>query len=206
MTKQQSQELIATTKNLAIAAESLDAGLTAALALNSDRITRLEAAAEEQSSRLNTVIDRIIAMVDDETEDTPTDNPKTTSLAAEGTAECVKSQITNHKSQNELLQRITDLETENTSLRTQLAAQADPQSPIADHQSRNDSGSQSEITNRQSQIRKTLPALVTNLLAKSNIDINAGMDPHALDSALSQLSIDQRIAVKMQMARAGLIA
>jgi len=118
---------------------------------------------------------------------------------AVGVAVDVQSPITDQKSQNELRQRITDLETENTSLRTQLTAQADPQS-------NNDLGPQSQITDQKSPNRKTLPALVTNLLAKSNIDVNESMDPHALDSALSQLSIDQRIAVKMQMARAGLIA
>jgi hypothetical protein len=47
------------------------------------------------------------------------------------------------------------------------------------------------------------------LLAKSSVaDIDAAghMDLAALDKALSSLSLDQRIAVKAEMARAGLIA
>jgi len=51
--------------------------------------------------------------------------------------------------------------------------------------------------------RKTLPPLVTALLAKNACDDS--LDPAALDKALSTLSVEQRIAVKAEMARAGMI-
>ena len=54
--------------------------------------------------------------------------------------------------------------------------------------------------------RKTLPALVTALLAKSGVEVTDGMDAAALDATLAPLSIEQRIAVKSQLAKAGLIA
>lgn len=53
--------------------------------------------------------------------------------------------------------------------------------------------------------RKTLPPLVGALLAKSSIEVSDGMDTAALDASLVPLSIEQRIAVKSQLAKAGLI-
>lgn len=51
--------------------------------------------------------------------------------------------------------------------------------------------------------RKTLSSLVTTILAKSGVD--DGTDVTSLDKALSGLSPEQRIAVKSEMARAGII-
>jgi hypothetical protein len=51
--------------------------------------------------------------------------------------------------------------------------------------------------------RKTLSPLVTMILAKNGIE--DGSDADALDKALSTLSPEQRIAVKSEMARAGII-
>ena len=51
--------------------------------------------------------------------------------------------------------------------------------------------------------RKTLPPLVTALLGK-NSDTDQ-MDSAALDKTLQTLSVEQRIAVKAEMARAGMI-
>ncbi len=53
--------------------------------------------------------------------------------------------------------------------------------------------------------RKTLPALATAVLSKSGLDGTEGIDPAALDKALNSLSVEQRIAVKAQMAQAGII-
>jgi ABC-type transporter Mla subunit MlaD len=52
--------------------------------------------------------------------------------------------------------------------------------------------------------RKTLPPLVSALLSK-NFAENEQVDNAALDKALSSLSIEQRIAVKAEMARAGML-
>ena len=53
--------------------------------------------------------------------------------------------------------------------------------------------------------RKTLPPIVSTLLAKSGVEVTDPMDTAALDGAMAPLSVEQRIAVKSQMARAGLI-
>jgi hypothetical protein len=53
--------------------------------------------------------------------------------------------------------------------------------------------------------RKTLPPLVSSLLAKHGIEADAAIDSATLDKTLASLSLEQRIAVKSQMARAGII-
>ena len=51
--------------------------------------------------------------------------------------------------------------------------------------------------------RKTLPTAMTSLLAKQGVTIDS-LEAGALDAALASLSIEQRIAVKAQLLRAGL--
>ena len=60
---------------------------------------------------------------------------------------------------------------------------------------------------RSSGVRKTLSPAMSALLAKSGIaDLEPGhIDAAALDKTLSSLSVEQRIAVKAEMARAGMI-
>ncbi len=53
--------------------------------------------------------------------------------------------------------------------------------------------------------RKTLSPLVTSLLSKSNTETAEKMDTAVLDKSLQSLSVEQRIAVKAEMARAGMI-
>jgi FtsZ-binding cell division protein ZapB len=53
--------------------------------------------------------------------------------------------------------------------------------------------------------RKTLPVTTVNLLAKHGLAAGAEVDAGALDAALTSLSIEQRIAVKSQLLRAGLV-
>ena len=53
--------------------------------------------------------------------------------------------------------------------------------------------------------RKTLSPLVTALLSKSNAEVGDRLDSGALDKTLQSLSVEQRIAVKAEMARAGMI-
>src|ERR1700679_2296872 len=52
--------------------------------------------------------------------------------------------------------------------------------------------------------RKTLPVGMVNLLAKQGVAVDS-MEAGALDAALVNLSIEQRIAVKAQLMRAGLL-
>lgn len=53
--------------------------------------------------------------------------------------------------------------------------------------------------------RKTLPATTTQLLAKQGITSVESMEAGALDTALAGLSLEQRIAVKSQLLRAGIL-
>jgi len=54
-------------------------------------------------------------------------------------------------------------------------------------------------------LRRTMPAATTELLAKHGIG-EGPVDVRTLDAALSGLSLEQRIAVKSQLLRAGAIA
>jgi hypothetical protein len=54
-------------------------------------------------------------------------------------------------------------------------------------------------------LRKTVPAATTEMLAKHGIG-EGPVDVRTLDAALSGLSLEQRIAVKSQLLRAGAIA
>jgi hypothetical protein len=55
-------------------------------------------------------------------------------------------------------------------------------------------------------LRKTLPAATVQLLAKGGITALESIEAGALDAALTGLSLEQRIAVKSQLLRAGAIA
>ena len=52
--------------------------------------------------------------------------------------------------------------------------------------------------------RKTLPSSMTTMLAKQGVTLDS-LEAGALDAALTSLSIEQRIAVKSQLMRAGLL-
>jgi hypothetical protein len=57
--------------------------------------------------------------------------------------------------------------------------------------------------------RKTLPTAMTTLLAKQGVTIDpalASVEAGAIDQALTPLSIEQRIAVKAQLLRSGLLS
>jgi hypothetical protein len=53
--------------------------------------------------------------------------------------------------------------------------------------------------------RKTLSPLVSALLAKEGVEGDAVVEAPIIEKALSGLSIEQRIAVKAELARAGLL-
>ena len=52
--------------------------------------------------------------------------------------------------------------------------------------------------------RKTFPASMSTLLAKQGVTLDS-LEAGAIDAALTSLSIEQRIAVKAQLLRAGLL-
>jgi hypothetical protein len=53
--------------------------------------------------------------------------------------------------------------------------------------------------------RKTLPAGMASMLAKQGVTVES-LEAGALDAALTGLSLEQRIAVKSQLLRAGMLA
>ena len=53
--------------------------------------------------------------------------------------------------------------------------------------------------------RKTMPAAAVSLLAKQGISNLDSIEAGSLDAAMTALSIEQRIAVKSQLLRAGLL-
>jgi hypothetical protein len=53
--------------------------------------------------------------------------------------------------------------------------------------------------------RKTLSPLVTSLLAKEGVDGDAAVEAPIVEKALAGLTIEQRIAVKAELARAGVL-
>jgi hypothetical protein len=54
-------------------------------------------------------------------------------------------------------------------------------------------------------VRKTLPPMVSAILAKSEDSGGEKIDKSVLDKTLQSLSVEQRIAVKAELARAGMI-
>ncbi len=81
------------------------------------------------------------------------------------------------ESKRALEARVSELEQANTDLKAQAARMA----------------------------RKTLSPMVSALLAKNGTETGERMESPALDKILQSLSVEQRIAVKAEMARAGMI-
>jgi prefoldin subunit 5 len=84
----------------------------------------------------------------------------------------------NHEATRQLQDRVAELEKSNTDLKAQAARM----------------------------VRKTLPPLVSAILAKSGTDTGTErIEKGVLDKTLQSLSVEQRIAVKAELARAGMI-
>jgi predicted RNase H-like nuclease (RuvC/YqgF family) len=77
----------------------------------------------------------------------------------------------------QLQERVAELEKSNSDLRAQAARMA----------------------------RKTLPPMVSAILAKSGAEAGEKLEKGVLDKTLQSLSVEQRIAVKAELARAGMI-
>jgi len=143
MNEEMTQQLAATAERLANAAEALD---------------RVLGRLDGQQEALNAKVDRIVAAVEEQTEETITNE---------------RTEIDNSQA---LQQRVAELEKNNNELKAQAARLA----------------------------RKTLPPLVTAVLSK-NSEAGDRLDAAVLDKTLQSLTVDQRIAVKAEMARAGMI-
>lgn len=87
----------------------------------------------------------------------------------------------------ELAERLAAAERELATLRVEASVQANAATPPL------------------GALRKTIPASTTEMLAKHGIG-DGPVDVRTLDAALTGLSLEQRIAVKTQLLRAGAIA
>jgi len=84
----------------------------------------------------------------------------------------------NHEATRQLQDRVAELEKSNTDLKAQAARM----------------------------VRKTLPPMVSAILAKGGSDTGGEkIEKGVLDKTLQSLSVEQRIAVKAELARAGMI-
>lgn len=122
--------------------------------------------------------------------------------AAEALSESIVRLNAQHEELSAKVERIVaaveDEQSEATTLRARVA---ELESTNSELQQKLSAG----VGSRGQSARKTLPPIVSALLAKSGVEVNDPMDAAALDAAMSPLSIEQRIAVKSQMAKAGLI-
>lgn len=100
--------------------------------------------------------------------------------------ERIVAAVETNAAESDLRARITELEAANAELTAQ----------VEKRETRNE---------KPAAGRKTLPPIIGALLAKSGVEVTDGMDAAALDASLTPLSIEQRIAVKSQLAKAGLI-
>ena len=87
---------------------------------------------------------------------------------------------------------------EGTALEERLAA---AESKIAELTAAATTTVPSTVTNT----RKTLPASMATMLAKQGVTVDS-VEAGALDTALTSLSLEQRIAVKAQLLRSGLLS
>lgn len=163
-------------------------------------LQQFEASFQAHNADLGTRIDRIVAAVSENA--SAAQNTATQQLAA------------SQERISALESKISDLEKRNSELQHKIDAAAPPFSP-AGAPSYAHGGAETAATvnarrvGAETALRKTLPPSMCAVLSKtSTTDLDAAghFEVAALDKALSSLSVDQRIAVKAEMARAGLIA
>jgi septal ring factor EnvC (AmiA/AmiB activator) len=98
-----------------------------------------------------------------------------------------------------------------------IVAAVDDGDPVLQASARNDHALRSKVaelekTNHDLKAqaatarRKTLSPMVSALLAKQGVDGDAVIETPIIEKALAGLSIEQRIAVKNELARAGILA
>ncbi len=97
-----------------------------------------------------------------------------------GDVEKISATVEQSRREIELAQKLAEAERELTELRASAATVVNP-------------------------LRRTVPASTSEMLAKHGIG-DGPVDVRALDAALAGLSLEQRIAVKTQLLRAGAIA
>ena len=138
-------------------------------------LTQQLAATAERLANAAEALDRVLQRLDAQQEAL---NAKVDRIAA--AVEDYRPVTENNKTvedSSKLESRIAELEKANTELKAQAARMS----------------------------RKTLSPLVTALLGKTTMETEGKLDAAVVDKTLQSLSVEQRIAVKAEMARAGMI-
>jgi hypothetical protein len=138
-------------------------------------MTQQLAATAERLANAAETLDRVLGKLDSQHEALNAKVDRIVAAVEERSFETISGPTRGTDDMRKLEGRVVELEKANTELKAQAARMT----------------------------RKTLSPLVSALLSKSSPD--AGLDPGALDKTLQTLSVEQRIAVKAEMARAGMI-
>jgi predicted RNase H-like nuclease (RuvC/YqgF family) len=143
----------------------------------SDKVTQQLAATAERLASAAEALDRVLGRLDAQQEAL---NAKVDRIVAAVEDEvndgCGEEQPQDSEATRKLQERVIELEKANTELKAQAARTT----------------------------RKTLSPIVTALLSKNGENAET-LEGGALDKILQPLSVEQRIAVKAEMARAGMI-
>jgi len=143
--------------------------------MDAESTQQLVATAERLASAAET-LDRVLARLDAQQEAL---NAKVDRIVAAVEERVIDGSESTHEDcgPRKLRERVAELEKTNTDLKGQAARLA----------------------------RKTLSPLVSAVMSKTGAEAGERLDAAVLDKALQSLGIEQRIAVKAEMARAGMI-
>jgi hypothetical protein len=144
--------------------------------MNEEMTQQLVATAERLANAAET-LDRVLDKLDAQQEALNAKVDRIVAAVEERLTGADVEQGAGTEAPRKLQERVAELEKANTELKAQAARMA----------------------------RKTLSPLVTTLLSKNIIEPGDKLDTGALDKTLQSLSVEQRIAVKAEMARAGMI-
>jgi len=143
----------------------------------SDKMTQQLATTAERLASAAETLDRVLEKLDAQQEALNAKVDRIVAAVEEGTANEPAIDVRGENEERRKLQeRVAELEKSNEDLKAQAARTA----------------------------RKTLSPMVTALLSKHG-ESGDGLEGGALDKILQPLSVEQRIAVKAEMARAGMI-
>jgi len=107
-----------------------------------------------------------------------------------GDVERISATVESSRREEELLARLTEVQQELAELHAAAAARSD---------------AEGAFPKALQPLRRTLPSSTAEMLSKQGIG-ESGIDVKALDAAMVGLSLEQRIAVKSQLRRAGAMA
>ena len=146
--------------------------------MNEEMVQQMMAAAERLAAASET-LDRVLGKLDAQQEMLNAKVDRIVAAVEENVGRMDGSQVSQKQGDDghpELQERVAELEKSNADLKAQAARMA----------------------------RKTLSPVVSALIAKNEME-GERLDPAVLNKTLAALSVEQRIAVKAELARAGMI-